>query len=91
MGCFGTGNFGIVPGYLAERFPTSVRAAGSGFVYQTGAALASIAPTFVGWLQDGGLSLAPAMAWCIAASGTVVIALIWLGPETRGASLESGS
>ena len=88
MGCFGTGSFGIVPGYLAERFPTSVRAGGSGFTYQMGAALASITPMFVGWLQDGGFALASAMAGCIAASGGVAIALLWLGPETRGASLE---
>lgn len=89
MGCFGTGNLGVVPGYLAERFPTSVRAGGSGFAYQMGAALAAIAPTMVGWLQDTGLSLGPSMAWCIAASGVVTIALLWIGPETRGIALDS--
>ena len=31
MGFFGAGNFGVVPGYLTERFPTIVRGAGAGF------------------------------------------------------------
>ena len=31
MGVFGAGNFGVIPTYLNERFPTAVRAAGAGF------------------------------------------------------------
>jgi SHS family lactate transporter-like MFS transporter len=84
MGFFGTGNFGIVPGYLNERFPTASRAAGAGFAYQAGAAVASIAPAFIGTLHDRGMAWAPAMAVCIAASGVLVLVLLWLGPETRG-------
>jgi SHS family lactate transporter-like MFS transporter len=84
MGFFGTGNFGIVPGYLNERFPTGSRAAGAGFAYQAGAALASVAPTFIGTVHDRGMAWAPAMAICIGASGVLVIILFWLGPETRG-------
>jgi MFS transporter, SHS family, lactate transporter len=84
MGFFGAGNFGIVPAYLTERFPTSSRAAGAGFAYHVGAGLGSFTPTLVGQLQDRGLSLATAMASCIAASALVLIILIALGPETRG-------
>jgi MFS transporter, SHS family, lactate transporter len=84
MGVFGAGNFGVVPAYLTERFPTVARAAGAGFAYHVGAALGSFTPTIVGHLQDRGLPLATAMAACIAASGVLLIALIWLGPETRG-------
>jgi len=84
MGFFGAGNFGVVPGYLTERFPTIVRAAGAGFAYHFGAGLGSFTPTLVGMLQDGGLALPSAMAVCIAGSGVVLITLIWLGPETRG-------
>jgi MFS transporter, SHS family, lactate transporter len=84
MGFFGAGNFGVVPGYLTERFPTIVRAAGAGFAYHFGAGMGSFTPTLVGMLQDKGLALPSAMAACIAGSGLVLIALIWLGPETRG-------
>jgi MFS transporter, SHS family, lactate transporter len=84
MGFFGAGNFGVVPAYLNERFPTAVRAAGAGFAYHVGAGIGSFTPTLVGRLQDLGFSLPLAMSACIAASGTLVMILIWLGPETRG-------
>jgi SHS family lactate transporter-like MFS transporter len=84
MGLFGTGNFGVVPGYLNERFPTAARAAGAGFSYQAGAALAAFCPALIGWLVDGGMPLASAMAWCMALSSVLLIALLALGPETRG-------
>jgi SHS family lactate transporter-like MFS transporter len=84
MGFFGAGNFGVVPAYLNERFPTSVRAAGAGFAYHFGAGIGSLTPTLVGRLQDIGFSLPLAMSICIIASGTLVMILIWLGPETRG-------
>jgi SHS family lactate transporter-like MFS transporter len=84
MGFFGAGNFGVVPGYLTERFPTVARAVGAGFAYHVGAGLGSFTPLLVGMLQDRGLPLATAMAACITGSGALVILLIWLGPETRG-------
>jgi SHS family lactate transporter-like MFS transporter len=84
MGFFGAGNFGVVPGYLTERFPTVARAVGAGFAYHVGAGFGSFTPTLVGVLQDRGLPLPTAMGACIAASGTLIIILIWLGPETRG-------
>lgn len=89
MGFFGTGNFGIVPGYLSERFPTAARAAGAGFSYQAGAALASFGPALIGGLHDRGLPLGTAMAACIVVAGMLVIVLLWLGPETRGQPLGS--
>jgi MFS transporter, SHS family, lactate transporter len=84
MGFFGAGNFGIVSGYLTERFPTAARAVGAGFAYHVGAGLGSLTPTLVGALQDAGFPLPAAMAACIAGSGATVILMLWLGPETRG-------
>src|SRR5262245_3931173 len=84
MGFFGAGNFGVVPGYLTERFPTIVRAAGAGFAYHVGAGLGSSTPFIVGMMQDRGYALSTAMAACIAGSGALVILMRWLGPETRG-------
>jgi SHS family lactate transporter-like MFS transporter len=84
MGFFGAGNFGIVPGYLTERFPTAVRAAGAGFAYHAGAGLGSFAPTLIGYLQDRGLPLQTAMSACIVGFGVIVIVLMLAGPETRG-------
>src|SRR5262245_37455312 len=84
MGFFGAGNFGVVPGYLTERFPTIVRAAGAGFAYHVGAGVASFAPTLIGALQDRGVALPFAMATCIGGAGLILIVLLWIGPETRG-------
>jgi SHS family lactate transporter-like MFS transporter len=87
MGLFGAGMWGVVPTYLTERFPTAVRAVGTGFCYHAGAALAAFTPFVVGALQDRGWSLHEAMAACIVSSLVIVVAMLWSGPETRGAQL----
>jgi MFS transporter, SHS family, lactate transporter len=84
MGFFGVGLWGIVPMYLSERFPTAVRGVGSGFTYHAGAALGALTPFVVGALQDAGWELPHAMAVCIGSSLVIVIAMLWIGPETRG-------
>jgi len=89
MGACGHGAWGIVPSYLAERFPTAARSAGVGFTYHAGAALGAVTPTLLGSLQDQGMMLTHAMAAGIATSGVIIVATIWAGPETRGRALES--
>jgi SHS family lactate transporter-like MFS transporter len=89
IGFFAAGSWGMVPSYLTERFPTAARAIGAGFAYHAGAALGSFTPAFIGHLQDRGMPLPDAMAWCIAAAGVVVIALVWAGPETRGREFQA--
>lgn len=82
------GAWGIVPGYLSERFPTDARAAGAGFAYHAGAAIGSSTPFIIGMLQDRGMTLAAAMTVCIAISGLLIVLVIWLGPETRGTRID---
>ena len=84
MGATGAGIWGMVPSYLTERFPTAVRGVGSGLSYHVGAALGSLTPVAIGQLQDDGFSLTAAMKLCVVASGLLVAAMIWMGPETRG-------
>ena len=84
IGTSGAGMWGIVPTYLIERFPTAARSVGAGFAYHTGAALGSFTPAVVGVLRDRGWALASAMAVCIVTALILVIAMLWLGPETRG-------
>jgi MFS transporter, SHS family, lactate transporter len=91
MGMFGAANFGVIPSYLNERFPTAVRAAGAGLTYHVGAAASSMMPFIVGALQDRGIALANAMAACTAATGALVVLFLWMGPETRGRTLTSDS
>jgi MFS family permease len=84
MGFFGLGMWGVVPTYLSERFPTAVRSVGAGFAYHAGAALGALTPFMVGALQDAGWELPDAMAVCIGSSLVIVIAMLRIGPETRG-------
>jgi MFS transporter, SHS family, lactate transporter len=83
------GIFGVAPAYLSERFPTAARAVGPGFSWHAGAAVGSLTPTFIGALQDRGVPLPGAMGVCMAVAGVLVIAMMWLGPETRGRSFNS--
>ena len=84
MGASGGGIWGMAPSYLTERFPTAARGVGPGLSYHVGAALGSMTPLVLGQLQDGGMTTGSAMSACIAASGLLVAAVVWMGPETRG-------
>jgi MFS transporter, SHS family, lactate transporter len=82
------GAWGILPGYLSERFPTEARSVGAGFAYHAGAALGAFTPWILGLLQDRGLTLASAMTLCLTISGVVIVTIIWAGPETRGRRID---
>ena len=88
MGLFAAGSLGVVPGYLAERFPTESRGTGMATAYHSGAAVGAIVPYAIGRLQDGGMSLAMAMAPFIVVGGALMIVAVWSGPETRGRDLQ---
>lgn len=84
MGIGGSGMWGIIPGYLTERFPTAARGCGPGFAYHVGAAIGSVTPTLIGALKDHGMMLNHAMALFIGTACSLVILLMWAGPETKG-------
>jgi SHS family lactate transporter-like MFS transporter len=86
VGLTGIGAWGMAPSYLTERFPTAARAVGPGFAYHCGAAVGSFTPTFIGLLQDHGVTLPKAMSVCMASAGLFLAIVIWVGPETRGRS-----
>lgn len=88
IGFMASGAWGIVPGYLSERFPTDARGVGTGFSYHVGVGIGALGPYLIGALQDGGMDLRTAMLWCIASAGVAVLVLLWLGPETRGKPLD---
>lgn len=88
IGFCASGAWGIVPGYLSERFPTEARGVGTGFSYHVGVGFGAFAPYLIGVLTDAGTALQTAMFWCVIGGGIGVITLLWLGPETRGRELE---
>ncbi len=87
MGLFAAGSLGVVPGYLAERFPTALRGTGMATAYHSGAALGALVPYAIPWLHGRGLPLPTAMAIFIIAGGALMIVAVWSGPETRGRDL----
>jgi SHS family lactate transporter-like MFS transporter len=89
MGFFTAGAWGIVPGYLSERFPTEARGVGTGFAYHAGVGIGAVVPFLIGSLQDRGVDLATAMLSCISVAGVLLVVLLWLGPETRGRALDT--
>ncbi len=88
IGFCASGAWGVVPGYLSERFPTEARGVGTGLAYHVGAGLGAGAPFLIGRMQDAGTDLRSAMLTMIVTAGVAIIVLLWLGPETRGRALE---
>jgi len=79
--------YGFFPLYLPELFPTAVRATGQGFAFNFGRIIAA-----VGGLQTANLmrffdDSFPKAASVMCAIYVVGLAVVWLGPETRGRAL----
>jgi MFS family permease len=85
IGCFGSGYFSGFGVMLSELFPTSLRGAGLGFVYNVGRGASALAPIIIGTLADRfgiGTSLYITSFFFVCG----IIALRFL-PETKGQNL----
>lgn len=83
---FGAGFFSGFGSFLSELFPTRVRGAAVGFVYNFGRGVSALAPYFIGTLAKTygmGTSLMATAAFY--AAGVLVVMLL---PETKGKVLE---
>jgi len=84
-GFFAVGFWGVIPAYLAERFPTSVRGVGPGTSFSVGAAVGSFGPTMQTLLvQKAGFTLGQAIALGTASALVIVTIVAFLGPEPKG-------
>jgi MFS transporter, SHS family, sialic acid transporter len=79
--------YGFFPLYFPELFPTRVRATGQGFAFNFGRIVAAVGSlqtaTLIGFF-DGDFPKAGSVMCAIYLIG---IALVWLGPETKGKPL----
>jgi MFS transporter, SHS family, lactate transporter len=86
QGAFGSGGFASqAPSYLAERFPTEVRATAAGFCYHQGAIWGGLVAPILAYAATAyhlGYAI-PMLVGTIAAALSFVIAIA-LGPETKG-------
>jgi SHS family lactate transporter-like MFS transporter len=86
QGAFGSGGFASqAPAYLAERFPTEVRATAAGFCYHQGAIWGgAVAPILAYAASHYHLGYAiPMLVGTVGAAASFCIAIA-LGPETKG-------
>jgi MFS family permease len=82
---FGEGNWGCIGPLLNEVFPTSVRAAALGIIYNTARGVQFLAPVIIGMVAARftfGAGIALAVPFALLAG-----AMVWTLPETRGVRL----
>jgi MFS transporter, SHS family, lactate transporter len=90
QGLFGQAIYGQNPGYLAERFPTEVRATAGAFVYHLGSFTAGFIPLILTFIaSDYGVGFGVSMLIGTAVGGVSFILALLCGPETKGKVLDS--
>ena len=83
--CFFGGKDALNPGWLAERFPTEVRATAAGFIYHQGAVWgAAVAPVLTYFAVNQGMGFVKPMMYATIGSLVVYVVFVFLGPETKG-------
>lgn len=84
---FGNAVLAPVPIFLNERFPTALRASGTGLSWNIGFAIGGMMPTFVSLVSRETVNIPMSLAvFCCAAALLLVIGALAAG-ETRGANL----
>src|SRR5262249_36590755 len=85
QGAFGQSMSWLLAVYTAERFPTEVRAAASGFCLHVGSLVGGVTPLVIAVLatyNDMGLAVAMLLGTSVGAASFCMALLA--GPETRG-------
>ena len=86
---FGEGNWGCIGPLLNEVFPTPVRAAALGIIYNTARGVQFLAPVIIGLVaarSSFGAGIALAVPFALLAGASV-----WALPETKGVRLMEGT
>jgi MFS transporter, SHS family, lactate transporter len=85
QGIFGGSIYGQMPSYLAERFPTEVRATASGFIFHQGAIWGGlVAPVLTYLAVNIKMGFAVPMMISTMLFLVLVVIAVLLGPETKG-------
>ena len=89
VGYFGSGHFSMFGSFVAELFPTAVRATGQGTVYNIGRMAGALAPLTVGVLAAiPGVGIGLALS-CTSAFFLLAAALTFTLPDRSGQALEA--
>jgi MFS family permease len=77
VGFFGSGYFSLFGAFLAELYPTAIRATGQGFTYNFGRGLSALAPLLIGGMADShGLGTALGISSGFFLLGAVLIFMV---------------
>ena len=88
LGFFANGLYAPLGAYLAELFPTEIRATNQGFSYNAGRAIAALFPSIIGYMGElTGLSVAIGV-FTLLSYACLLLALSML-PETLGRDLSA--
>lgn len=86
IGCFGSGYFSGFGAFLSELFPTRMRGAAVGFIYNFGRGVSALAPFIIGTLaKTYGIGTSLFITALFYALGVVMVMFL---PETKGKVLE---
>jgi MFS family permease len=89
LGYFGSGHFSMFGGFVAELFPTDVRATGQGTSYNLGRMAGAIAPFTIGKLATlPGIGIGAALG-ATSAFFLLAAALVFTLPDRSGQELEA--
>jgi SHS family lactate transporter-like MFS transporter len=89
QGLFGQAIYGQNPSYLAERFPTEVRATAGAFVYHLGSFIAGFIPLILtGIATNYGVGFGISMLIGTMVGAASFILAVLCGPETKGKVLD---
>jgi len=88
LGTLQSGTAGGTGAFLAELFPTRIRASAQGFCGNAGRAIGAVLPALVGFLADR-ITLGAAMGLCACAAYLLVVVSALALPETRGRDLQN--
>lgn len=88
LGTLQSGTAAGTGAFLAELFPTRIRASAQGFCGNAGRAAGAVMPTIVGLIGNN-MKLGAAMGICACAAYAVVVIAAFVLPETRGRDLNS--
>ncbi len=86
LGFFASGQAGGLGAYLAELFPTRMRASGQGVAYNVGRGIAAFGPLCVG-LFTTTIGLGNAILIVGATGAAIALAAVALLPETKGSNI----
>jgi len=87
LGFFASGSFSPMGAFFTELFPSRLRGSGQGFSYNFGRGIGALFPTLVGFLSAR-INLGHAISLFAGAAYLVMIAAVFLLPETKGKELQ---